>query len=396
LRGTRVDLDYCTRTAETLRAWVKQARDWAKAEFGIKNVTSAMQAIKVFEEDGIEFTELTATGQVRLDKNVLLTLEHPLAQAILKIRKAEKLCSTYLDNFSRFADHNGFIHPTIWTCGTRTARMSMSDPNFQNLPKNDHTIRNGVIPDEGHGLLTCDADQIELRLMAHFAHDEGLINIFAETMAAAAAGETDPVKIDFFCRVATDMLGELIDKDDPRRKTTKNSWYARLYGAGAAKIAATAGVPVWKIEEINDLTDQVYPGIRRFMKEIEREVSERYKAEGESYIRSHGGRKLPVDRDKAYTGTNYKIQSTAAEVFKEAIISLDAAGFGPYMLLPVHDEIVMSVPKAELREAEVTVSEIMTKSSEGKFDLPITWSADILPGAWGGRLLDDSSLLAAA
>lgn len=386
-RGTFVDLRYCEETARQLRTWVAQARAWCLAEFGIKNATSNLQVIRYFEGVGIEIEKMTPTGQTALDKEVLLGIDHPLAEAILSIRKAEKLCSTYLDNFEKFADADGFIHPTIWTCGTRTARMSVTDPAFQTLPKNDKTVRNAVVPEHGRRLITCDADQIELRLMAHFAKDQGLIAAFNETAAAAAAGETDPVKIDFFCRVATEMLGELIVKEDPRRKTTKNSWYARLYGAGPGKIAVTAGVPRWKIEEINAITDEIYPGIRRFMRATEAEIIERFQVDGDAYVMSHFGRRLPVDRDKAYTGVNYKIQCTAAEIFKRALIALDAAGFDEDMLLPVHDEVVLSVDATGTREAEHVIQEVMTQSSANEFLLPITWSAEVLQGAWGDREL---------
>lgn len=388
-RGTQVDLEYCEATAKVLREWARQCRRWCTEEFGIKNPTSNQQAIKYFESIGIYIDKETATGQTALDKEVLLEIQHPLAEAILKIRKAEKLCSTYLDNFSAFADDDGLIHPTVWTVGTRTARMSMSDPNFQNLPKNDKTIRNAIVADldRRRSLITCDADQIELRLMAHFAQDQGLVAAFNETAEAAARGETDPVLIDFFCRVASEMLGETIGKNDPRRKTTKNGWYARLYGASVRKIALTAGVPVWKIEEINAITDETYPGIRRFMKEIEREVVERERSEGQGYVLSHMGRRLPVEKGKAYTGTNYKIQCTAAEIFKRALIALDAAGYGDDMLVPVHDEVVLSVDNNDLEEAAHEVQTVMTDSSKGEFILPITWSADVLPGAWGGREL---------
>lgn len=386
-RGTPVDLKYCNETATVLRGWVAQCREWAKATFGVKNVTSAMQAIKVFEEDGIEFVEFTDNGNVKLDKSVLQTIDHPLATAILKIRRAEKLCSTYLDNFAKFADDDSLIHPTIWTCGTRTARMSITDPAFQTLPKDDKTVRNGVVPDADCALISCDADQIEMRLMAHFAKDDGLVEAFAQAAAAAAAGSIDPVEIDFFCRVATEMYGTVIDKNNPLRKITKNSSYARLYGAGAQKIATTAGVPRAKIEEINALMDARFPGVKRFMKEIEYEVGGNERETGRGFVMSHFGRRLPVDKGKNYTGTNYKIQASAAEIFKRALVALDAAGYTDYMLLPVHDEIVLSIPKSKTKDAEHEISQIMTRSSEGEFILPITWSAEILNGAWGGRSL---------
>ena len=80
---------------------------------------------------------------------------------------------------------------------------------------------------------------------------------------------------------------------------------------------------------------------------------------------------------------NYLIQSHAAEVFKKNLLLLDAAGFGDYLILPVHDEVVMDVPADSsadiLREAELVMNDDTT------YSVPITWSGEIMKTSWGAK-----------
>lgn len=372
-RGARYDRVYCQQKSEELRAWVAKARKWCLDEYGIKNATSILQLVDFFEKQGFEFEKMTPKGGYALDKEVLEGIDHPVAETVLKIRKAVKICSTYLDNFGEFSDDRDFVHADIWVCGARTSRMSITDPALQTLPKQDKIVRNAFIPRDGHRLVSTDADQIELRLMAYFADDPGL----------KAAFESDQ---SFFVTVAEQALGEKIDKDtDPRYKMIKSSVYARLYGAGDAKIAKTAGVPVEVIKNLNKGFDDAYPGVKRLIDSVGRKVMERAGRSGDGWVVSNGGRRLPVERDKPYVGVNYLIQASAAETFKRALVDLDAAGFGDYMLLPVHDEILLDVPAEDAETIAKEVSEVMTDRT--RFGLPITWSSDVHEGAWGGRKL---------
>lgn len=373
LRGTRADLEYCRLKSEELRAFAQKCRDWAKAEYGISNLTSIPQLIKFFEDLGMMFEKTTPKGAPALDKEVLEGIDHPVAATLLKVRKATKICSTYLDNFEEFSDDEDFVHADIWVAGTKTNRMSVTNPALQTLPKQDKIVRNAFVPRDGRRLITCDADQVELRLMAFFAKDDGLREAFESDQS-------------FFVTVAEEVLGEKIDKEtDPRYKMIKSSIYARLYGAGDAKIARTAGVPVEVIKTLNAGFDQKYPGVRQVMGATTHEAKMRSQDTGTAYVMSQGGRRFIVDDDKSYVGVNYMIQSTAAEVFKRALVDLDSAGYGEYMLLPVHDEIVLDVPEDDAEQASHDIPKIMQDNE--RFGLPITWSADVLEGAWGGREL---------
>lgn len=373
MRGTRADIAYCHAKSEELRRFVEGCRTWAQEAFGIKNLTSILQLVKFFEDLGFIFEKTTPKGAPALDKEVLEGIDHPVAQTLLKVRKAAKICSTYLDNFEEFADDDNFVHADIWVAGTKTNRMSVTNPALQTLPKQDKIVRNAFIPREGRKLISMDADQVELRLMSYFAQDEGLREAFNSEQS-------------FFVTVAEEVLGEKIDKEkDPRYKMIKSSIYARLYGAGDAKIARTAGVPVEVIKALNAGFDERYPGVKAVMGATAHETQMRGRDTGTAYVESQGGRRFIVDDDKSYVGVNYMIQSTAAEVFKRALVDLDSAGLGDYLLLPIHDEVLADVP---IEDAE-DVARAMEKTvlDTERFGLPITWSADILEGAWGGRTI---------
>lgn len=163
---------------------------------------------------------------------------------------------------------------------------------------------------------------------------------------------------------------------------TGNTIYGRLYGASVAKQAATSGVPVDVMQQVNDALDQAYPGMKTFQREQIRQVEEIEKYAGQGYVEtSVTGRKIPVEAGKAYTGVNYKIQGTAAEVLKANLVRLDAAGLGEYLVVPVHDEIIISAPTEDALDIKRIAQECMT-TTEG-WAVPLTAGADGPFMRWG-------------
>lgn len=373
--GARVDLEYSRGKARNLREYAAKWRAEAKERFGVENPGSPLQLRNYFVDQGLEPEKTTPKGDLAMDKEVLESIDHPLAGLVLKIRKADKLAGSYLENFDEMADSEGYVHPTIWTCGTKTARMSITDPALQTLPKDDKVVRNAFIPSDGCRLISIDADQIELRLLSHYAQDAGLQAVFE-------SGE------DFFCRVASEALGEPVGKEDPRRKLFKSSVYARVYGAGPEKIAKTAHVPVETIRSTNRAFDAAYPGVQAFMDRMTNEVAQRAIEEGTGYVIAYGGRRIPTEPGKNYVGCNYRLQSSAAIVLKKVIVELDSAGFGDFLRLPVHDELILDVLAAEANDALIEASKVMEAATTGDFAVPLTWSGDVMPYAWGGRELE--------
>lgn len=372
LKGARVDLDYCHNKQRELTDWVFTAREWIETVYGIKNATSNTQVIKALQADGIEFTKLTAGGAISLDKEVLTVLapHNQLAQYVLLIRKAEKNVGPYFKNFIELADSDSRLHPTIWAMGTRTGRMSITEPALQTLPRKDPTVRTAFIPSEGNVLVTSDYDQIEARLMAHFGEDSGLIAAFGEGA-------------DFFCNIASEIFQTPITKTDPRRQLTKNTVYGKLYGAGISKMALTAGVEYEHMSAIVNAFDARFPGVKILQNAIDDMASLRYMNDGEAWIKTPTGRRLVADDGKGYTLVNYLIQCHAAEILKRKLIELSAAGMDDYMILPVHDEVVFDVPADDVDEIKNTIERTMENLDD--YAVPITCSTDVLALNWGSK-----------
>lgn len=376
-RGARVDLDYCQRKIDEIAAYTASARQWIREAHGIENATSLKQCIERFAELEFEVTERTPKGFPSLNKDQLEIFigmggeGGQLAQTLLNIRKSEKLVGPYFRHFITDVDEAGRVHPTIWPVGTRTARMAVQKPALQTLPSKDPTVRDAFIPSDGNVIITIDADQIELRLATHLSRDEGLKEAFA-------SGK------DFFSTVASEAYHETILKSDPRRQLMKNGIYATLYGAGIEKIATTAGVPVRDMETVMAHFHNRYPGIKRLQGEIEAAAKARTATEGRPYVYTGAGRKMYGDVGREFALVNYAIQSSAAEILKRGICNAEAAGLGDYLILPVHDELVLDVPAEDKDDVLRTLTD--TLNAVGKdYLVPITWGPDVMEDRWGTK-----------
>jgi DNA polymerase-1 len=146
-RGMLIDYDYCRTTDDQYEDYIQKSRQYLIDQFGVDNPTSA-QLLKFFKDNGIHVPpKFTGSGAQSMDKHVLGAIDHPIGQIVLNIRKYEKLAGTYFKNLLDLSRHDGRVHPNIWTMGTRTARMSVTSPALQTLPKKDTSIRRAFIPD---------------------------------------------------------------------------------------------------------------------------------------------------------------------------------------------------------------------------------------------------------
>lgn len=372
LKGARIDRTYCDEKRAELRSWANEARSWLQREYGLNNPGSGEQLANALLRSQVQLESRTPTGKWKLDKEVLESINHPIARYVLAIRKAEKMCAGYFDNFLEVADEHDRVYPTIWPLGARTSRMSVTEPALQTLHHGDPTVRRAFVPtDEEHALLTCDADQIEARLCAHFSRDPGLI---------AAFNAAD----DFFCGIASRIFGEKItDKKDARRQLTKNTTYGKIYGAGVAKMAATAGIDYAVMARVVEGFDAQFPGVKMLQREVNARALERRRDEGDAYVLTPLGRRLVSDDNREYSLVNYLIQGHAAEILKRGLLNLDAVGLGDYLVLPVHDEVVLDVPRVEAADVLRLVEE--TLNDRENYAVPITWSGDVLERSWGQK-----------
>ena len=382
LNGARLDLDYSKKKYEELVQYTEQVKQWGKDNYNGLSITSNAQLVRQLEALGAEITQTTPSGQKSASADQLKLLVRDgtpeiqlLADTVLKQRKADKLASTYFSNFIN-DNVNGFVHPSIRTMGARTGRMTIQNPALQTLPKGDDTVRRAFLPkDDDHVIITSDLDQVEFRMFATLSKDENLISLF--NMADATG--SDP-----FTEIGREVYADpTMQKSDKRRGLIKGVVYGRLYGAGVAKQAMTAGVPEDQMRAVSNAFDERYPGMALFQKQVEDVGMRRLRETGQGYVNTWTGRRLPCDEDRVYTLTNYLIQGGAAEVFKSNLIKLDQADLTEYLIVPVHDEIVLNAPREHAAEFQKIVRECMT-TTEG-WAVPLTADVDGPLENWGEK-----------
>jgi DNA polymerase-1 len=382
INGARVDLEYSRKKYDELTAYTESVKKWAKSKYGGVSITSNVQLVRLFESLGAEITEYTPTGQKSCTKDQLKMLVRDgnsevsaLADTVLKQRKADKLASTYFSNFLT-ESIDGFVHPSVKTLGARTSRMSITNPALQTLPKGDDVVRKAFLPrDSDHVIVTSDLDQVEFRMFASLSNDDNLINLFN----LADATGSDP-----FTEIGRDIYNDpTMQKSDKRRGLIKGTVYGRLYGAGIAKQALTAGVPETQMRQVSDAFDNRFPGMSYFQRQIEDIGTRRLKTEGQGYVFTWTGRRIPCDEDRVYTLVNYLIQGGAAEVFKANLVKLDQADLTELLIVPVHDEIVLNAPRKDVEEIKRLVQQCMTTSEN--WAVPLTAGVDGPLETWGDK-----------
>jgi DNA polymerase-1 len=381
LNGARLDLDYSKKKYEELIKYTGDVASWAKNSYGI-GIGSNQQLVVQFEKLGVDITERTEKGQKSANADQLKMIVRDgnseakqLAESTLNYRQALKLANTYFLNFLN-DNIDGYVHPSVNTMGARTGRMSIQNPALQTLPKGDDTVRRAFLPkDDDHVIVTSDLDQVEFRMFASLSQDPNLIQLFLRSDATGS----DP-----FTEIGREVYQDpTMMKSDKRRALIKGVVYGRLYGAGVAKQALTAGVPEEQMRAVSNAFDESYPGMQRFQKAVEQRGLMRLETEGQGYVNTWTGRRLPCDEDRVYTLVNYLIQGGAAEIFKANLIKLDQADLTDLLIVPVHDEIVLNAPRKDAEEIKQLVRKCMT-TSDG-WAVPLTADVDGPLENWGAK-----------
>lgn len=372
MTGMMIDRPFIHERLTELAAYIEQAKPWLRHQFGIGSVNSGEQVGEALNRVGIPTLVRTDSGKASIAKDTLRLYSHMFPQhrelldAIRICRKAESLTG-YLNGFLDLAGPDDIVHYSIHSCRARTTRMSVTDPAMQTFDRDQPMVRGSFVPRPGFVFLSIDADQIEARLAAHVSGDEHMIATFLEA---------DRLGQKFFILMAGQIYGDKITKEDPRYTWTKNATYAQIYGSGLDQAARTAGVPVEQMRPVYAGFRQLYPMVGARMDWLIRNGKEN----GRPAVNTLYGHRLFADRGHAYALLNYEIQGSAAEIMKMGQLEVAAAGYGDFLRLDIHDEILMEVPEASAQEILRDVSEILTNRTD--FRVPITWSGNILRERW--------------
>ncbi len=312
------------------------------------------------------------------DVNVLTALadKHELPEIILRHRTLAKLKSTYTDALLDLVHpETGRIHTSYNQTVTATGRLSSSDPNLQNIPiRTDEgmEIRKAFVPRKDWTLVSADYSQIELRILAHYAADDILIEAFKNDEDIHTRTATEVFQV--FPSFVTSEL----------RRQAKVINFGIVYGMSPYGLSKELGISRKMAKIYIDNYFDRYKGVKRF---VDQTVSDARKTQKTSTLLGRI-RLLPdinssnkVVREFAErTAINTPVQGTAADLIKLAMIRVDAAfregGLNSTMLLSVHDEIVFEVPPEELASVKVLVKEIM----EGIWNLKVPLKVNLASG----------------
>lgn len=351
-RGIRIDTEYSRELRDNWSYDVEQLRHELQA-LGIENPNSNRQVEQALRAHGWEPSEYTETGQALLDKGVLADLgDYPHVAPLIEYKQKTKWISTYLDPF---VSSGGRVHPSIHTMAAITGRSSITSPPLQTLP---HTpeIRRAVLPEEGCSLYAIDYSGQEYRILAALSKDPAWTEEFLH-------GAADPHQ----------MVADQIGTD---RGRAKNANFAKVYGAGMEKLSSMMGLTIPQVERFLKQYDNRFPGIERFKRNLENLT---YR--NDCKATTGGGRTVQCHSpDQLYAITNYVIQGSGADVLKEAACQLDAAGLADYIMVPVHDELVFSLPEGV---DDQEIADIMTNTDW--YDIPLVAESEGPFENWGSK-----------
>jgi DNA polymerase-1 len=302
--------------------------------------------------------------------------EHPVIPKIERWRELTKLAQTYLDAFPALIAQDGRIHTTFNQTAATTGRLSSNNPNLQNIPirtELGREIRACFVAEPGSLLVSADYSQVELRILAHIAHEPALMEIFEKG---------DDVHTATACRV----FGVQPEQIDPgMRSKAKMINYGIVYGLSAWGMADRLDIPQEEADEFIQRYMAGFPAVARFIEETIAQGTEH------GYVSTLFGRRrqVPELRSRRWEmrrqgerfAVNMVIQGTAADIMKVAMVRCDEAlaeaGLSSRMVLQIHDELLFEGPADEAED----VRRLACRQMAGAFELHPPLAVDAGIGA---------------
>ena len=348
--------------------------EYAGREFNIKSPKQL--GVVLFEDLGLPAKKKTKSGY-STSAEVLEELKpaHPIIELLLCHRSVTKLKSTYCDGLYNAVDSDGRIHTTFNQTETRTGRISSLEPNLQNIPvrqEEGRKLRRFFKAENGYSLCDADYSQIELRVLAHMANDQNMIDAFnsgtdIHTLTASQA-----------FGVPTDMVTPLM------RSRAKAVNFGIVYGIGAFSLSKDIGVTRKEADSYIKAYLSAYPNVDSYMQSVIAQA----KADG--FVTTLSGRRryLPELASSNHmlrsfgerVARNAPIQGTAADIIKIAMIRvhnrLKAENLDARLILQVHDELIVEC-RDDLCD---TVCRILEEEMQSAADLKVALTVDAHSG----------------
>ena len=389
-RGIAVDRKFLAALGKRVDARLGALTKKIHADAGESfNIGSPQQLSRIlFEKLGIKTLGLRKTdkgGVISTRESELEKLRstHPIIASVLDHRELMKLKGTYIEALPALVgEKTGRIHTTFNQVGTATGRLSSANPNLQNIPilsEVGREIRKAFVAAPGFALASFDYSQIELRVAAHLAEDEKMIEAFHKG-------------VDVHRMTAAEVYNVALDKVTPDlRRAAKTLNFGILYGMGPNALAEATGMTRDEARRFIDEYFRDFAGIRDYIERTKRFVAE------QGYVETLFGRRrwIPeihssnwqLRREAERMAVNMPVQGTATgDIIKLAMIAVDGwikkekLAEEVRMLLQVHDELVFEIKAAAVKKAVPKIRELM----ESAVSLKVPLVADVKVGPnWG-------------
>ncbi|MBP3237726.1 MAG: DNA polymerase I [Lachnospiraceae bacterium] len=337
------------------------------------NILSPKQlGVILFEKLGLPGAKKTKTGySTNADVLEKLKDEHPVIPKILEYRTVSKLKSTYVEGLKECIKDDGRIHCTFNQTVTATGRLSCTEPNLQNIPVREELgrkLRKAFVPKPGCVFVDADYSQIELRIMAHMAGDEKLLDDYrnARDIHRATAANVFHVPYDQVTK--------------KQRSEAKAVNFGIIYGISSFGLGQDLDISRKTAEGYIKSYFEQYPQVKAYMDRLVESAKDK------GYAETLLGRKRPIPELSSSNfmqrsfgervAMNMPIQGTAADIMKLAMIkvhnALKKAGLRSKMLLQIHDEILIEAYEDEKEE----VKNILIEEMKGAVRLAVELEVD--------------------
>ncbi len=372
-RGVRLDTDGMTNLKERMEAVLENTQALIQLTLQDKtvNVASPTQLEKyLFDVLGYKSVRTTPAGKRSTDNGALedIVKENKLDDSsfvalLLKFREYDKLYRTYMIGLLQKAGSSGIVHTNFLQHGTRTGRLSSSEPNLQNIPArhDDWEIRKYFVPREGYAFIVSDYSQVELRVLAHFSRDENMVQTFMDD---------------------GDIHAKTMELTGTERRAAKAINFGLIYGMGARSLAAALNIHENEAQDYMNRFFSGYPKVKAWIN-----VVQKY-ALSQGFVTMITGRKRRFRNmfdQRWYSSVkrqsvNTKIQGSAADILKLAMLKMhkELPKYDAHILLQIHDEVVVEVPIDRMEEVKVVVRDLMESAVQLRVPLKLEWIPEII------------------
>lgn len=354
---------------EKLQETEKTIYQLAGEEF---NINSPKQLSTIlYEKLSLKPVSKTKTG-LSTDAQTLdeLKSEHLIIEHIINYRTYTKLLNTYIEALPKYIHPDtGKIHAQINQILASTGRLTISNPNLQNIPIRTELgkeIRKAFVSyDDNSLLLSSDYSQIELRILAHFTQDKTLKYAFENNL-------------DIHSQTAAELFNiNIKDVDTNMRRTAKTINFGIIYGLGPFGLKTRLGISSTEAKEIIQNYFKKFSGIYDYIEDTKKFAKQNGYTETllgrKRYFKNINSQNKVVASYEERAAINHPIQGTAADIIKKAMIDIDNYithnRLQSKMILQIHDELLFNIIKTELDFIKSAIKQIMENTIQ--LDVPL-------------------------